>query len=581
MARYFKYIKKYWYCFVLGPVFMVLEATGEFLLPYINASIINNGVGKRASTSYILKCGGYMSALAVFMLITGVLGAYFAIKGSSNLAADIRKNTYKKIQKLSFSDIDKFSTGSLITRITNDITQVQSFTATLLRGVFRSPVMLIGALVMSFSLNAKLARVFLVVIPVLALLMFVIIRTCNPRYIKMQEGLDNLNTNIGETITNERVIKSFVREEYQKKNFRILNARLVKRTINALKIMMLMMPAYNIIINVTTLIVIAVSSRQINVGDMDIGSLTAFITYLNQVLMALNFMANIILQGSRAAASNRRIAEVLDYSVKLTDDTAKQPDKVIEKGDIEFRSVDFSYFENKNDNVLNNINLKIEGGSFVGIIGSTGSGKTTLVSLISRLYDTTKGEVFIDGTNVKDYSLYNLREGISFVLQKNTLFSGTVAENLRWGKENATDKEIKEAAKIACADAFIMAQKDGYDTETAQDGKNFSGGQKQRLCIARALLKKPKILILDDSVSAVDTATDAAIRKNLREYMPSTTKIVIAQRINSVIDADTIIVIDKGEIAGIGNHDTLIDSCLPYREIYLSQKDLNEGGAAS
>ena len=579
MLKYRKYIKNYWYCFVLGPLFMVLEATGEFLLPYINANIINNGVSE-GNLNFIIKNGIYMALIAVFMLITGILGAFFAIRGASNLAADIRKHTYAKIQKFSFSDIDCFTTGSLITRITNDVSQVQNFMQSLLRGFFRSPVMLIGALVMSFTLNAKLARVFIVVIPVLVLLMYLIIRTCNPRYIKMQQQLDNLNTQIGETVTNERVIKSFVREEYQKENFRKTNRGLVEKTVSALKIMILMMPAYNIVINITTLVVIAVSSKQINVGGMPIGSLTAFITYLNQVLMALNFMANIILQGSRAMASNKRIREVLDADILLDDKNARYSEKPVTKGEIEFKNVNFAYYKTNSENVLNNINLKIGGGEFVGIIGSTGSGKTTLISLISRLYDVDSGSVLVDNINVKDYSLYNLREGISVVLQKNTLFSGTIAENLRWGNENATDEEIKQAAKVACIDGFIESLKNGYQTECEQGGGNFSGGQKQRLCIARALLKKPKILILDDSTSAVDTATDAAIRRNFRENMPETTKIVIAQRINSVIDADKIVVMDKGRIVGVGKHETLIDTCAEYREIYLSQKDLNEGGAA-
>ncbi len=579
MLKYRKYIKNYWYCFVLGPLFMVLEATGEFLLPYINANIINNGVSE-GNLNFIIKNGIYMALIAVFMLITGILGAFFAIRGASNLAADIRKHTYAKIQKFSFSDIDRFTTGSLITRITNDVSQVQNFMQSLLRGFFRSPVMLIGALVMSFTLNAKLARVFIVVIPVLVLLMYLIIRTCNPRYIKMQQQLDNLNTQIGETVTNERVIKSFVREEYQKENFRKTNRGLVEKTVSALKIMILMMPAYNIVINITTLVVIAVSSKQINVGGMPIGSLTAFITYLNQVLMALNFMANIILQGSRAMASNKRIREVLDADILLDDKNARYSEKPVTKGEIEFKNVNFAYYKTNSENVLNNINLKIGGGEFVGIIGSTGSGKTTLISLISRLYDVDSGSVLVDNINVKDYSLYNLREGISVVLQKNTLFSGTIAENLRWGNENATDEEIKQAAKVACIDGFIESLKNGYQTECEQGGGNFSGGQKQRLCIARALLKKPKILILDDSTSAVDTATDAAIRRNFRENMPETTKIVIAQRINSVIDADKIVVMDKGRIVGVGKHETLIDTCAEYREIYLSQKDLNEGGAA-
>ena len=586
MKRYFKYIKNYWHCFLLGPFFMILEASGEFILPYISANIINEAekigkAGSNADLSGIIRSGIYMLIFAVFMLITGVLGAKFAITGASNLAADIRKHTFAKIQKFSFSDIDRFSTGSLITRITNDVTQVQTFTQSLLRGFFRSPVMLLGALFMSFKLNPKLALVVLCVIPILVILMYVLIRISNPRYTRMQEQIDVLNTDIGETVTNERVIKSFVREDYQIEKFKKSNQKLVDRSISALKVMISMMPLYGIIINITTLIVVLVSAKQINVGGMEAGYLAAFITYLTQILMALNFMANIVLEGTRAAASNRRITAVLDSEILLNDDNAAFKDKKVESGDVEFKNVGFRHFKHNKEYVLDDISFKVKGGEFVGVIGSTGSGKSTLISMISRLYDPDTGEILVDGVNVKDYSLYNLREGISVVLQKNTLFSGTIAENLRWGKEDATLEEMRSAAKVACADDFIMSFKNGYDTEVEQGGSNFSGGQKQRLCIARALLKSPKILILDDSTSAVDTATDAAIRREFRTTLPDVTKFVIAQRISSVIDADKLIVIDKGRIAGIGTHEELIKNCEPYIEIYTSQKDMNEEGKAN
>lgn len=575
MDKYIPYIKKYWYCFVLGPFFMVLEASGEFILPYINANIINVGAAN-GDIPYIVKNGIFMAFIALAMLITGVLGANFAIRGAARLAGGIRRDTFCKIQTFSFSNIDDFTPGSLITRITNDVTQIQNFVQTLLRGMFRSPVMLVGAVVMSFTLNKSLAWIILIVIPILAVVIAAIIITASPRYTRMQEQIDKLNINVRETTTNTRVIKSFVREEYEKKKFRAVNDELVDKSIAALKMMMLIQPVSALVINITTLLVVWFAGRQIMVGDMELGTLSAFITYLTQILNALNFLANIVLQGTRAAASDRRISAVLDAYVELNDDAVVDKNAVVEEGKIEFKNVTFRYFKNNSEKVLNGVNLEILSGEFVGIIGSTGSGKTTLVSMIPRLYDADEGEVLIDGRNVREWSLYHLRESISMVLQNNTLFSGTVAENLRWGNENATDEEIIEAAKIAQADSFIRSFKDGYDTELEHGGANLSGGQKQRLCIARALLKKPKILILDDSTSAVDMATDASIRHALRERLTDVTKLIIAQRINSVIDADKIIVIDNGQIVGCGRHCDLIDNCPVYAEIYWSQKDKEE-----
>lgn len=572
MKKYVGYVKKYWYSFLLGPFFMVLEACGEFILPYINANIIDKGAAEK-NVPYILENGLYMVLLAAFMMLTGILGANFAIRGSTRLAAGVRRDVFKRIQSFSFSNIDDFTTGSLITRITNDITQVQNFTGTLLRGMFRSPIMLIGALVMSFTLKRELAWIIFAIIPFMALGIFIIIKTASPRYTKMQSALDGLNNNIGETVTNQRVIKSFVREEYEIERFEKRNAELVEKSTSALKVMLFMMPVSAVAINVTTLLVVWVSGRQIMIGDMTIGTLTAFITYLTQILTALNFLANIILQGTRAAASDRRISEVMNAKLDLTDDEAREKDRRVTRGDIEFQGVSFRYFKNNTEKVLDNINIKISGGELVGIIGSTGSGKTTLVSMIPRLYDVDEGEVLIDGVPVKDYSLYNLREGIACVLQKNTLFAGTVAENLRWGNELATDEELVRVCKIAQAHGFISSFEDGYETEIGREGSRLSGGQKQRLCIARALLKSPAIIILDDSTSAVDTATDASIRHAFREELGGVTKLIIAQRIQSVMDADKIIVLDEGRVVGVGTHAELMKSSEEYREIYLSQKD--------
>lgn len=575
MNKYKKHIKQSWYCFLLGPFFMLLEACGEFILPFINANIINRGAAN-GDIPYILENGFYMLLIALAMLITGVLGAFFGVRGAARMAAGVRQDTFEKIQTFSFTEIDRFSTGSLITRVTNDITQIQTFTQSLLRGFCRSPIMLVGALFMSFTLNPEIAWIILIVIPFLALATFLIIKTASPRYTAMQTQLDTMNNGIGEVIVNEKVIKSFVREEHEKSKFQVLNEKLKEKSIAALKMMILMQPVSALAINVTTLVVVWIAGRKIMIGGMEVGTLTAFITYLSQVLTALNFLANIFLQGTRAAASDRRISEVLNTESKISDQDAKNKDYKIQAGNIEFKDVTFRYFKDTQAPVLDKINVKIDAGSLIGIVGSTGSGKTTFISMIPRLYDPDEGAVFVDGVNVKDLSLHELRERISVVLQKNTLFSGTVAENLRWGNENASDEELISVCKIAQADAFIRSFPEGYDTEIGQGGGNLSGGQKQRICIARALLKQPKIMILDDSTSAVDTVTDASIRRAFREQLPDITKLVIAQRISSVIDADKIIVLDKGAIVGFGTHEELIRNCKTYQEIYYSQKDREE-----
>ncbi|MBQ4081889.1 MAG: ABC transporter ATP-binding protein [Clostridia bacterium] len=572
MKKYGKYVKKYWYSFLLGPLFMVLEACGEFILPYINANIINKGAAN-GDVGYIIENGIYMALLAIAMMITGILGANFSIRGSSRLAAGVRADVFRQIQKFSFANIDEFTTGSLITRITNDITQIQNFAQTLLRGMFRSPIMLVGALIMSFVLDPSLAVIILIIMPLLAVAIAIIIKTASPRYGKMQKAIDGLNNGVNETITNHRVIKSFVREEYEIAKFARINDDLVNKSTAALKVMLFMQPVSALAVNITTLAVVWFAGKPIMIGNLEIGTLTAFITYLSQVLTALNFLANIILQGARAAASDQRIGEVLGAKLDLTDQNAAHPEQTVQHGEIELRGVDFRYFKHNRDKVLNEISVHIAPGQLVGIIGSTGSGKTTLISLIPRLYDADAGQVLIDGIDVRDYSLKNLRDGIAVVLQKNTLFSGTVAENLRWGNEQATDEQVVAAAKIAQADGFIRELPNGYDSELERGGANLSGGQKQRLCIARALLKNPKILILDDSTSAVDTATDASIRAAFREQLQGVTKLIIAQRITSVADADQIIVLDAGRIVGVGNHAELMQTCPTYREIYDSQKD--------
>ncbi len=575
MKKYLPYIKKYWYSFLLGPLFMTLEAVGEILIPSINADIVNKGAAN-GDVNYILKNGLYMVLLAVAMLIFGVLGANFSVRGSTRMSADIRAKTFRKMQSFSFSNIDDFTTGSLITRITNDVTQVQSFTQTLLRGMFRSPIMLVGALIMSFRLNRKLAWVILAVMPLLAAAIALIILISSPRYAKMQQQIDALNINTRETVTNQRVIKSFVRGDYEKEKFRAVNNALVEKSTSALKAMMLLQPISALAVNFTTLLVVWLAGKQVMVGGMEVGTLMAFITYLAQVLTALNFLANIVLQGVRAAASDRRISEVLSATSEIDDRDVTDRSRRLTSGKVEFQNVSFRYYKNSREKVLDRVTFAVQAGETVGIVGPTGSGKTTLVSLIARLYDTDEGAILLDGTPIRQLPLSAVRDGIAMVQQQNTLFTGTIAENLRWGKENATDGELEQAAKIACAHGFVSAMPQGYQTELTQGATNLSGGQKQRLCIARALLKNAKIIVLDDSTSAVDTATDASIRRALRQELSDVTTFIIAQRINSVIDADKILVLDAGRAVGFGSHEELLESCPTYREIYWSQNDRKE-----
>lgn len=578
MKQYLTYIKKVWYYFIFGPLFMILEACGEFILPYLSANIIIIGAAGR-DIPYIIQNGLMMAAISLCMMILGVLGVNFGIRGASQLAADIRLATFKKIQTFSFSNIDEFSTGSLITRMTNDISQIQNFTQMFLRGLFRCPVMIIGAIAMSFVLKPEIGWIIFAILPILAVVIVVIMTVSAPRYTRMQQQIDQLNTKVKETVTNQKVIKSFVRETDEIRHFEKVNGLLFEKSIRALKIMLLMQPLSAVIVNGATLAVVWMAGGQIMVGKMEIGNLTALITYLTQVLTALNFLANIILLGTRAAASNKRIIEVLEAPVLLNDDKAGEKNRTITEGNIHFEKVSFRYYSQRKEKVLENITLEIGAGELVGIIGSSGCGKSTLVSLIPRLYDVTEGAVYVDHINVKELSLAHLREAVAMVLQKNTLFCGTIAENLRWGREDATLEELHEVCKIAQADGFISSFPQGYETRLEQGGANLSGGQRQRLCIARALLKTPKILILDDSTSAVDTATDAAIRKALKDRLPGVTRLIIAQRIDSVIDADKIIVMDSGRIVGLGRHRELMDSCKEYREIYFSQKEEKDTGA--
>ncbi len=576
MKRWFKYIRPHIVSFIVGPLCMIVEVVGEIMMPWLLRGVLNAG---SAGTLTVGSCIGYMAAMiltALLMMAGGVGGAYFGTRASVGFSADLRLDLYKKVQSYSFANIDRFSSGSLVTRLTNDVTQLQNFINMLLRMCLRAPGMMIGALIMAVALRPDLSLVFCVSIPVLFIAILFIIRRGFPRFKVVQERIDTLNSTVEESVTNVRVVKSFVREDHEEEKFRGANGALRRAGMAAYKIMIGIQPVMTICMNLTTVAVLWIGGRIVmreagTVGGMQVGDLSSFVTYVTQILSSLMMVTMMFMMSSRAMASARRISEVLDELPDITDESAAYPELRVERGDVEFRDVSFRYYKGSSAEVLSHINLHIKAGSTVGIIGSTGCGKTTLVSLIPRLYDTDSGEVLVDGVNVRDYSLYHLREGVGMVLQKNVLFSGTIAENLRWGDADASDEEMLKASRAAEADKFVSSFPEGYETVLGQGGANVSGGQKQRLCIARALLKKPKIIILDDSTSAVDTATEARIREAFATSLAGTTKIIIAQRISSVRECDNIIVFGDGEIVGEGTHDELMSSCEDYRDIVRSQ----------
>ena len=572
MKRYVKYIRPYLSAFIIGPCLMIVEVLGEIMLPKMMSLIINYGVAEKDS-AYIVRMGLYMVAIAAVMAVSGIGGAYYSAKASISFTSDLRRDLFARVQQFSFKNIDDYSTGSLVTRLTNDIQQVQQVMMMGLRLALRAPGMLIGALIMAFIMNARLALIILIVIPILLAAIVMILKTAFPRFTVMQTRLDALNSGIQEALTNVRVIKSFVREDFEKDKFSRANDNLQKGSLDAMKVVIMTMPVMTLAMNVTTLAVVWYGGNIIIAGGMQVGDLTAFTTYIVQILMSLMMLSMVFLQSSRAMASVKRINEVLNTKIDLTDEDAAYKDRQVVNGRVEFRGVGFSYEKDSGEKVLEHISFTAEPGQTIGIIGATGCGKTSLVQLIPRLYDVTEGEVLVDGINVKDYSLHHLREGVGMVLQKNVLFSGTIEENLRWGDESASMEEIKEIAGAAQADGFVTSFQNGYDTDMGQGGVNVSGGQKQRLCIARALLKRPKILILDDSTSAVDTATEAKIRECFRTTLKDTTKFIIAQRIGSVEASDQILVLDDGRIIGMGTHEELLKNCEAYQEIYYSQRD--------
>ena len=576
VKKWMKYVKPYAAYFALGPLFMTVEVIGEVIMPKLLSVVINHANAGTLTTGTSLLTMAEMILTALVMMAGGVLGAYFATKASVNFAADIRSDMYEKVQMFSFSNIDKFSTGSLVTRLTNDVTQIQNFVNMLLRMAIRAPGMMIAALIMAVSIKPSLSVVFLVSVPLLLITVAIITKIGFPRFGILQEKVDALNSTVQENVTNVRVVKSFVREEFGIFNFKKANEDLKNAGLRAMNIVIFIQPVMTFFMNATIIAVILIGGKIVLNMDMQVGDLSAFITYVTQILSSLLMVTIMLMLTSRAMASAKRISEVLEEQPDISDRNAAQPDRKVERGSIEFRDVCFKYYKTSEEQVLDHVTLKIPERSTVGIIGSTGCGKSSLVSMIPRLYDCDSGEVLVDDVNVKDYSLVNLRDGIGMVLQKNTLFSGTVGYNLRWGDENASDSEVEAAAKAAQADSFISTFPDAYETKIEQGGSNVSGGQKQRLCIARAILKKPKILILDDSTSAVDTATEAQIRRAFRDELKDSTKIIIAQRISSVMDADMIIVLNDGRITGVGTHEELLSSNEEYREIYESQTQMEK-----
>ena len=554
---------------ILSPLTIIGEVAMEVLIPTIMAMIIDNGV-KKENIGYIAKMGVLMVLMSVFSLCFGALAARFSAVAAMGFAKNLRSALFRKVQSFSFANVDKFSTASLTTRLTTDVTNVQNAFMMFVRMAFRSPIMLVCATIMAVRANAKLSLVFLLAIPLLALAIVLIITNAHPRFEKMLKRYDDMNAKVQENLVGIRVVKAFAREKFENERFEenTKNVRLAQFA--AEKLVILGMPAMQLVMYASIATILYFGGRMAVNGDIATGTLSSFITYVGQILLSLMMMSILFITFVISRASIQRIYEVLSEEPAIKDIESSEVSAA--DGSISFENVSFSYYDDMSNLALEKINLKISSGETVGIIGGTGSSKTSLVQLIPRLYEATDGRVVVGGHDVKEYSLKTLRDQVAMVLQKNVLFSGTIKDNLRWGDADATDEEIIEACKAACAHDFIMGFPEGYDTDLGQGGVNVSGGQKQRLCIARALLKKPKIIILDDSTSAVDTATDSSIRKAFREKLADTTTIIIAQRISSVMDADRIIVMDGGKITDIGTHDELMQKSEIYREVYDSQQ---------
>ena len=564
------YIKEYKKASILTPVFVVLEVVMEVIIPMLMSKIIDVGI-PNSDIKYILEIGILLTLSAIMSLAFGMLSGRFAAKASSGFAKNLRKGMFYKIQNFSFEDIDKFSTSSLITRLTTDVTNVQMAYMMIIRILIRGPVMLLAALFMAFSIDVRLSCVFLVSIPILGVALFYIAIKAHPNFERVFKKYDKLNEVVQENVGGIRVVKAYANEEHEEKKFEDVNNEVYNYFKKAEKIVAFNSPIMQFVVYFSVLIISWLGAKFIIGGTFQTGELSSLITYAWQILMSLMMLSMVFVMIIIAQSSAERIVEVLDQEPSIKN--KKNPIKTIKDGSITFDHVSFAYSDEKDPNkfALQDINLEIKSGETIGIIGGTGSSKSSLVQLIPRLYDATKGTVKVGGVNVKDYDMESLRDEVSMVLQKNVLFSGTIAENLRWGNPNADDEELERVCKLAQADSFIQEFPDKYDTKIDQGGTNVSGGQRQRLCIARALLKKPKILILDDSTSAVDTKTDSYIRKAFKEEIPNTTKIIIAQRVTSVEDCDRIIVMDEGKINGIGTSKELLKTNKIYQEVYNSQ----------
>lgn len=555
---------------VLSCICVAFETLFELIIPMIMADIIDVGVAN-GDQAYILERGLQMVFCAGISLVLGIGYARFAALCGQGLGAELRKAEYRKIQEFSFSNTDKFSTSSLVTRLTSDVTLIQNAVSNGIRPLIRAPLMMVTGMILSFLLNAKLALVFFVAAPTLGICLWLVIRKVRPLYTRMQSAIDLVNRMIQENLTAIRVVKAYVREDYEKVKFAQVNQELKSISEKSFRTAVLNMPAMQLVMYTTIICILWFGGKLIFAGEMQVGELTGFLSYVLQILNSLMMISNVFLMLTRAMASGKRILDVLDEEIDLKEDPEATGE--IKAGEIEFRNVSFKYKKEGKKYVLSNVSFHIEPGQTVGIIGGTGSAKSTLVQLIPRLYDVTEGEILIDQIPVKQYPLKHLREAVAMVLQKNTLFTGTIADNLRWGKEDASEEELMKACRMACADEFLLQMKDGLSSQVEQGGVNLSGGQKQRLCIARALLKRPRILILDDSTSAVDTATEAKIREALQNNLADTTKIIIAQRITSVMHADQILIMEDGKLNDCGTHEELLQRNEIYQEIYYSQQE--------
>ncbi len=570
MKKLMAYVGKYKKYAIATPFVMIGEVLMELLIPLVMAAMIDKGISS-GDVQYTVKMGLLMILMAIVSLCFGSLGSRFGAVASMGFAKNVRRALFEKVQSFSFSNVDKFSTASLVTRLTTDVNNVQNAFNMMIRMVFRAPIMMIGALIMAIKLNAQLAMVFLVAIPILCVGLYLIMTKAHPRFKAMLEKYDALNSDVQENLIAIRVVKAFVREKYESDKFDS-SAEAVRATqYRAEKLVQLNQPLMQICMYGCTVAALWFGGNMVIGGTFQIGALSSFIGYISQTLMSLMMVSMILMMTIISRASITRINEVLDETPDISDSSASA-DVRVEDGSIVFKDVAFSYNKKQKRATIENINLKIPSGTHVGIIGGTGSAKSTLVQLIPRLYDADKGEVIVGGHDVRDYKLHVLRDDVAMVLQKNVLFSGTIAENLRWGNENATQAELEAVCRSAQADDFIQSFPDGYETELGQGGVNVSGGQKQRLCIARALIKKPKIVIMDDSTSAVDTATDARLRDAIHRELKDTTSIIIAQRITSIADCDMIIVMDDGHISDVGTHDELMKKSEIYREVYQSQQ---------